>query len=315
MVDLGDKYAENRAMKQLSDTAAAIAIMLVAMMCFSAMNIAIRILAKTMPSTEMVLLRNLVSLGVIIVWETLRTRARPTFPTTRIKGHFWRASVGIVAMELWFHAVTLLPLTLATALSFTTPIFSTIFAIIFLGEKAGLRRWSAIAIGFLGVLIILRPGTGSIGADALFVIASSMMMAVAGVLVKTLSRTEKPETIVFYMALFMVPWSAPLAIMNWHGVTARELWLLLWVAITSTGAHLLMARAYKRADMVLLMPFDFSRLVFTALMAYVIFGETLDSATVTGSLIIVASTVYIAHREARLRRVVALEALREAETQ
>ena len=289
-------------MKPLSPTIEAIVLMLMAMVCFSAMNIAIRLLAHTMPSTQMVLLRNCCSLVLIVLWETALHRRIPVFKTHRLTGHFWRASVGIVAMELWFHAITLLPLTLATALSFTTPIFSTIIAIIFLKEKAGIRRWSAIAIGFVGVLIILRPGISGISADALFVIGSSTMMAVAGVLVKTLSRTEPPETIVFYMALFMIPWSIPLAVMNWNGTNWHEWQLLFFVALFSTAAHLLMARAYRRADMVMLMPFDFSRLVFTSILAYLLFGETLDTPTLCGSLLIVASTVYIAHREARIRK-------------
>lgn len=286
----------------LSKPLQAVALMLASMALFSVMNITIRVLAHTMPSTQMVLLRNICSLLLIVLWEMLRQRRIPAFHTLRMRGHFWRASFGIVAMELWFHAITLLPITLATALSFSTPIFSTICAILFLGERAGIRRWGAIFTGFVGMLIILRPGTGDIGPDALFVIASSMMMAVAGVMVKTLTRTEPPETIVFYMALFMVPWSLPLAIPNWQPFGAHEAWLVLLVSFFSTSAHLLLARAYIRADMVMLMPFDFSRLVFTAIAAYALFGEVIDLPTVIGSLVIVASTVYIAHREARAHK-------------
>jgi drug/metabolite transporter (DMT)-like permease len=276
--------------------------MLVSMAFFSAMNIVIRLLSKGLDSTFIVLLRNMCSLMLIVVWSAVLQGGRPRFPTARITGHFWRASVGIVAMELWFHAISLLPVTLATALSFTTPIFSTIIAILFLGERAGLRRWGAIATGFIGMLIILRPGVGDISPDALFVIGSSCMMAVAGVLVKTLTRTEAPETIVFYMALFMIPWALLPALPHMQAVSAHQLFLVFLVSLFSTVAHLLMARAYVRADMVVLMPFDFSRLVFTAFFAYALFGETLDAPTLLGSLIIVASTVYIAHREAAVKR-------------
>src|SRR5438045_1078388 len=115
-------------MKPLSQALEAILLMLASMACFSAMNIVIRILSRGMPSTEMVLLRNICSLGLILLWDIVLNRRIPVFHTKRLKGHFWRASVGIVSMELWFHAVTLLPITLATALSFTTPIFSTIIA-------------------------------------------------------------------------------------------------------------------------------------------------------------------------------------------
>lgn len=297
-------------MKPLSRTVQAIALMLASMALFSAMNICIRLAAEQMPSPVMVLWRNSLGLVLVVLWTAGLQRGLPHFPTARLSGHFWRATAGIVAMELWFYAITLLPITLATALSFTTPIFSTIAAMVFLGERAGLRRWSAIGVGFLGMLVILRPGMADFSPDAGFVLMSSCAMAVAGVMVKTLTRTEAPETIVFYMALFMIPWSLLLAFPllawpTWHQ------FLLLLVAFFSTSAHLLMARAYIRTDMVVLMPFDFSRLVFTALMAYPVFGETLDSYTVAGSLVIVASTVYIAQREAKLKRQLALKALED----
>jgi len=268
------------------------------------MNIVIRLLSHEMASTQMVLLRNLFSLAIVVVWNVGLHRKRPRFPTRRLSGHFWRASIGIVAMELWFHAVSLLPVTLATALSFTTPIFSTIIAIIFLRETAGLRRWGAIACGFIGVLIILRPGISDISADALFVIGSSLMMGVAGVLVKTLTRTEPPETIVFYMSLFMIPWSVPLAILNWQEPTQHQLWLVFLVALLSTASHLCMARAYMRAEMVALMPFDFSRLLFTSAFAYALFGETIDLPTIIGSVLIIASSIYSGKKEVAAKAVV-----------
>ena len=280
----------------------AIGIMLVSMACFSAMNTTIRLLTPYMHSTQMVFLRNICSLLLVLAWQYVRHRRLPVFRTQRLIGHFWRASIGICAMELWFHAITLLPLTLATALSFTTPIFSTIIAILFLGEKAGIRRWSAIVVGFIGMLIILRPGISGVNSDALFVIGSSLMMGIAGVLVKSLTRTEAPETIVFYMALFMIPWSSIPAFFTWQAVSLYALWLVFLVALFSTTAHLLMARAYMRADMVMLMPFDFSRLIFTAIIAYVLFDETMDMPTICGSLVIIASSVYIAHREARSKK-------------
>jgi len=280
----------------------AVVLMLSSMAFFSAMNVVIRLASHEMASPFIVLLRNIFSLVLVVLWTAFLQWGRPRFPTARLSGHFWRATVGITAMELWFYAVSLLPLTLATALSFTTPIFSTIIAIVFLGEKAGLRRWGAIGIGFVGMVIILRPGVGDISSDAWFVMASSMTMAVAAVLVKTLTRTETPETIVFYMALFMMPWAFLAALPYMQAVSVYQLWLVFWIALLSTTAHLLMARAYMRADLVVLMPLDFSRLVFTALMAYAMFGETLDGPTLLGSLIIVASTVYIARREVAMKR-------------
>lgn len=273
--------------------------MLLAMAGFAAMAIVIRLLAPEMHSTLAVALRNAVGLILIVAWVGFLERGVPKFPTARLSGHFWRATVGIVSMELWFYCLTVMPLTLATALSFTTPIFSTIFAIIFLREKAGWHRWSAVILGFIGVLIILHPGAGDVSPRAMLVLMSSAIMAVAGVLIKTLSRTEKPETMVFYMALFMLPWSVIPALFHLQPVTPYQLWLVFLIALFSTVSHLLLVRAFVRADMVALMPLDFTRLLFVALFAYVLFGETMDEYTLAGALVIVASTVYIAHREAK----------------
>lgn len=276
--------------------------MLASMACFAAMNVIIRALSAELHSTQMVFMRNALSLVLIVIVAGVMQRGIPRFNTERLSGHFWRGSIGFVAMELWFHSVTIMPLTLATAISFITPILSTIIAIVFLGEKAGLRRWSAIGAGFVGMLVILRPDVGGLNATALFVLASSMCMAVAGTVVKSLTRTEKPETIVFYMSLIMTLWSIAPAMMYWQTPSAWQLWMAFWIAVFSTGAHMMLARAYMRADVVVLMPFDFTRLIFTGILAYMYFGEVMDAQTISGSLIIVASTVYIAHREARLKR-------------
>jgi drug/metabolite transporter (DMT)-like permease len=280
----------------------AMLLMLFSMALFAAMSSIIRLLSFEMPPGEIVLLRNLMSLPIILLWTSWLQRGLPRFPTERMKSHFWRATVGIISMELWFYSLSIMPLTLATALSFTTPIFSTIFAILFLGEKAGIRRWSAIATGFAGMLIIIRPDVSGISPAAAFVLTASAMMAVAGVLVKTLTRTEPPETIVFYMALFMIPWSVIPAWFEWQPFTPYQLWLCFLIALLSTVAHLSLTRAFMRADMVALMPLDFTRLIFVAIFAYFLFGETLDASTVIGSLVIVASTIYIARREARIKQ-------------
>lgn len=277
----------------------AIALMLASMACFACMSTFVRLLSETMPAPVMVFLRNILSLLIILAWSVWMQRRRPRFPTTRMKTHFWRASVGALSMELWFYALTVLPLTLATALSFTTPIFSTLFAMFFLGEKVGFKRWCAISVGFIGVMVILHP-SGSMDTRAFLVLFSSSMMALVGVLVKSLTRTESPETIVFYMALFMIPWSVPPALFHVDAlvsVTSYQLWLSFWIALFSTVAHLMLARAFVRAELVVLMPLDFTRLIFVSLLAYPLFGETIDGYTVIGALIIVASTVYIAHRE------------------
>lgn len=291
-------------MQPKQNTLLAIGLAVGAMACFAAMSTAVRWASAHMETTQMVFLRNVLSLGLILAWISLRYTPA-MYKTNKLTGHLWRAGLGVIAMELWFFSLSILPINIATALSFTTPVFATLFAMWILKEKAGWRRWSAILISFIGVLVILRPEANGISWQASTVLVSSSLMALAGILVKTLARTEPPETIVFYMALFMTPFSAPLALYHWswEPLTHANVWVaLLLIAFFSTLAHLLIARAYARAEMVALLPFDFTRLIFTAFFAYFLFGETMDSHTLLGATIIMSSAVYIAHREAVRRR-------------
>lgn len=289
-------------MNRFSQNSQAILFMLISMASFSMMTTVIRLLANNMHSTQMVFMRNIFSLLIIIGVVLAMHRKIPSFKTQRLSRHFWRGTIGFCAMSLWFHAITLLPLTLATAISFITPVLSTIIAIIFLGEKAGIRRWSAIIAGFIGVLVVLRPDTGTMDSNVFLVLFSSIFMAIAGTMVKSLTRTESPETIVYYMSLFMTLWSIIPAMFFWQEIQLNSISLIFLVAVFSTVAHLSLTRAFMRADIVVLMPFDFTRLIFTAILAYFMFGEVMDEQTITGAIIIVASAVYIAHREAKLRK-------------
>lgn len=277
------------------------------MFFMSAMNIAIKMLTSELHPAQIVLMRHVCSLVIIVLWSVWLARGIPRYHSKRMAGHFWRATFGICAMEMWFYSISIMNINLATALSFTSPIFSTIIAIIFLGEKAGIRRWSAILIGFISMLIILRPDTSGISNDGWIVIGASMLMACSGAMVKDLTSSEAPETIVFYMSLFMLLWSIPLAIPFWQPFTLPQLGLVFIIALCSTMAHLMIAYALVKTDLVVFAAFDFLRLVFTAALAYIFFGEILDSNTLAGSAAIVASSVYIAYREAKLKKTTSLK--------
>ena len=286
-----------------------ITLMIAAAFLFSCMNAGIHALAGQMHPLQMVFLRNVASFvfaGLVLLY--LRVPLR----TKRLKSHAIRASVGAVAMALWFVSVTMLNLNMVTALGFTAPIFSTIIAMLFLGEKAGWRRWSAILAGFVGVLIVLQPWHVPFTLAAGIVLISSFVMAFAGVLIKNLTSTEPPALIVFIAVSFMVPLSLPGALITWTPFTWHQLEIIIGLAFCGTLAQLCMTYAFRAAEISLLMPFDFTRLIFSAVLAYVFFDELITLNTLAGGFIIVASSVYIAWRESVLNRMKALRALEES---
>lgn len=278
----------------------AIGFMIASMACFSVMNICIRYVSFDMHTTQIVFLRNLFSIFILFPW--VARCGISAVKTQRVGRHFLRGTIGVCGMQLWFYCVATLPLNDATALSFTAPIFTTIFAVLFLREPAGWHRWLAIFVGLVGALVIIRPNPDNMQWDAMVVLAATSMWAIANMLVKTLTTTEPANRIVFYMSIFMAVWSLPAAVWFWHTPTCEQLVLIVGVAIASTGAHVCLVSAYARADVVVLMPFDFFRLVFTAALAYLAFGEVADEWTWGGGAIIVGSAAYIARRETQKKR-------------
>ena len=200
-------------------------------------------------------------------------------------------------MLLWFSALALLPLAQAVALSFTAPLFATVFAATFLREGSGPRRLTAAGIGFLGTLIILRPGVLVISPAAVLALASACAFAINIILTKIILRTDSPDATVTTMTLFLIPLSLPAAIWVWQWPDGPTLALMAALGAVATSGHLCFARAMKLADASAILPLDFVRLPLTALIAYLAFGEHVDLWTWTGAVIIAVSATYIARRE------------------
>jgi len=264
---------------------------------FSLMNVFIRMGAEEIPVTMQVFLRN--ALTVIVLLPLACRQHFALLRTQRLTSHFWRATIGVVGMQAWFYCVSILPLNQATALSFTAPIFTTVVAVLLLNEKADRWRWAGLFLSFVGVFIILQPSGSEFTWQSLLVLFATSMWAVAGVLVKSLTRTESPLRIVFFMSLFMALWSLPPALYHWHWPDPQSWWVLLAMATTAFFAQWLLAKAYKETDVVKLVPFDFGRLIFTAIFAYIAFGETSALHTWLGAAIILGSAVLAVRRDAK----------------
>jgi drug/metabolite transporter (DMT)-like permease len=267
---------------------------------FSCLNAEIRYLSDYLHPFETAFFRNFFGLAFMLPW--LFRAGLGGLKTSRLKLYVFRTTLGLVSMLCWFTALALLPLSQAVALSFTAPLFATMGAALFLHEKVRGRRWAATAIGFLGVLIIARPEAVGLNLGVALAIGSSVISAAITLIVKRLSRTESSSAIVTYMVLIMTPMSLVPALFVWQTPP-----LAIWPYLVATGmfgtaGHLCYVRAFRMADASAVLPFDYGRMLFAAIIGYYAFSEIPDQWTWIGSGIIAAASFYIARREAMLNR-------------
>ena len=284
----------------------AIALMLLAALGFSFMNVLIRLTSGELHSFQIVFFRNLFGLIFMLPW--LIKFGYKSFKTQRLPLFIIRSILGLVSMMCYFWAISVLPLAKAVALSFTVPLFVTVGASLILKEEVHVRRWIAVLIGFIGTLVILRPTIDGDLFASLVVVASSITMAASVLIIKSLSKTENTNVIVMYMVLLMTPLSFPAAVTVWQWPSI-ELWVLLMLmGFLGSFAHLMFTQSLKTSDVSIVMPFDFARLPFIIVLAWLIFDQTVDGWTILGAGIVFFSGVYIARREAMLNKKRALEA-------
>lgn len=268
---------------------------------FALMNIGARIVADAgYHPTEIAFFRNAIALCFMLPW-LLRSRFQGA-RTTRIWAHFRRSLVGIGGMFLWFASITVLPMGQAVALNFTFPLFATILAALLLKEDVRARRWTATAVGFLGVLVVLQPWGAEVEWVSALPVAAALFMAFTSVLVKSLAGTESPAAMVFYQNLFMTPLALLPACFFWRWPTLYEFGVFVVMGFFATISHLCLTRAYAKADSSAIQPYDYLRLPFTALFAYLLFNEIPDGWMWLGAGIIAGSTFYIVRREAQVAR-------------
>jgi len=267
---------------------------------FSCLNAEIRYLTAALHPFEIAFFRNLFGLAFMLPW--LLRSGMAGLRTGRLKLYFWRTAVGLSSMLLSFSALALLPLSLAVALSFTAPLFTTMGAALFLGEKVRIRRWSATILGFLGVLVIVRPGAAPLNLGMLLMIASSALNAATTIIVKRLSGTESANAIVTYMVLLMTPMSLAPALFVWRAPPVAVWVFLVGMGLAGTLGHLCYVRALRGAEASAVLPYDYGRMIFSSLIGYLAFAEVPDHWTWIGSAIIAGSAIYIARRETQLAR-------------
>ena len=266
--------------------------------CAVMMNVLIRIAAQGMHPFEVAFFRCLFGLVFILPW--IRTSA-PFLLRSRNRGFFLlRAAVGLVSMATWFYGITVVPLATATAVNFTAPLFATIAAVLVLHEDVRFRRWSAVVVGFVGVLVIMRPGGARLDLNLFLLLLTAAMNNIT---VKFLARSEPPGRIVAFFMIYLTPLSLIPALFVWRWPDPSTFGALIGLGGLGTLAHFSVARALAAADASACAPFEFVRLPFAALIGFVWFGEVTDLGTWIGAAIIAGSSIYVAYREARLARV------------
>ena len=274
--------------------------MLAATAVLTCMHATVRHVSDGMHPFEITFFRNLFGLFAIL---PLALRGGVASLKSRQPGlQLLRSGFGLVAMLTWFYGLSVVPIAQATALSFTSVIFGSIGAALVLGERMGLRRWSAVLAGFIGALVILRPGFDEVDPAALIVMLSSILWAAALLTVKRLATTDTVVCIVTWNSILLTVLSLPVAMTVWVTPTGEQLLWLALIGVLATLGHLAMTGAFKASAATVVFPVDYTRLLWASVIGYVAFAEIPDAWTWIGGTVIFASTTYIAYREATLRR-------------
>ncbi len=284
-------------------------LMLGSTMAFALMTIAIRYASQTIPTTEVAFFRNFFGLLVLLPIILRRSRALPR--TRHVGRYFVRTAVGLGSMLCAFWAIGNLPLSQAVSLAYATPLFVTIAAALWLGETVRIRRWLAVVAGFIGILVILRPGA-EFTPGMLVALLGALLAGLVAIQMKQLSRLDAPDTIVFYTYVFWVPMSLLPALWQWTWPDATAWIWLVATGILGTLGQLLWTRALQLGEVSALQPISFMQLPVVVLFAWWLFAESVDLWTMAGAGIVLGANGYIAHRESVLRRRAATQAPLEA---
>jgi len=276
------------------------ALMMLATFMFAGMHTAIRYATQELPPVEVAFFRNV--FGLVVIAPLLARHGTRLFYTKRIGLHVVRAVLNVVSMLAFFVGLSMTPLARATALSFTAPLFTALLGALFLGEAFRWRRWTAIFAGFCGALVILRPGLRTFDGGSLLVLVSSLLWSMALIDIKVLGRTDSSMTITAYVTILMIPMTLVPAMLVWQPPMLDMWGWLIFIGVIGTLGQLIVTEAVKLADMTVLMPFDFLKLVWAAFLGMIFFAEVPDLLTWVGGAIVFTSSCYIAWREAKLRK-------------
>ena len=265
---------------------------------FTFLNASVKELAGEMPPLFVAWGRWLAGVALIAPYLMWRV-GFAGMATQDMKLHCFRGLFHTSGYGLWYEAVVWLPLATMAALSFTGPIFVTVGAVIFLRETVHWRRWAGVGVGFVGMLVIVRPGVVDVNPGILMMLAAVPLIAGSNLVAKVVSGRDKPAVVVLWQSVVGALCFTPFGLWFWQTPTLPQLALFLSAGFFGTMGYFFITWAYRLLDISALQSITFLAIVWAALMDVAVWGKTSDIWTFVGAAIIVASTTFIAHRESR----------------
>jgi drug/metabolite transporter (DMT)-like permease len=270
-----------------------------ALLSFSAMAVSIRALAGTLTVMEILAVRSGLGLIVMAGLAAVRPELRATIVTPRIALHLLRNTIHLGGQYLWAMSLLLLPLATVFSLEFTTPAWTLLLAVLMLGERMTASRIGAVALGLLGVLVILRPGLAGFQPAAMLVLAAAVCFAITLILTKKLTRTDSTFAIIFWMNLIQTPLalvpSDPLFALK---LSAAQVPAALAVGVSGLASHYCLTNAFRAGDASVVVPLDFMRIPLIAVVGWWLYGEQLDVLVFVGAGLIISGILWNLRSEA-----------------
>lgn len=271
--------------------------MLLAVAFFALMDAGLKELAGSYPPMQVAALRGAASLPFVLAWVLATSGLRPLLKV-RWPLHLLRGGVGIGMMATFAYALQTLPLTTAYSIFFVAPLLITALSVPLLGEKVGPRRWTAIGIGLLGVLVLLRPrGDGLMSWAAFAVLLAAAGYAVSAITVRILARTDSTASMMVWLLVFLATGAGALAWPSWVPIAPGDGWVIMGVGLAGALGQYAITEAFRTGEASLLAPLEYTALVWGVLLDVSLWGVLPDSITWLGAAIIVASGLYLLRRE------------------
>lgn len=279
----------------------AILSVVVGIFCLCISDVFAKSLTGHYPPMQVIFLRNILATPLVLM-ILIATGRLGVLRTPHLGLHALRGLFSVGAAFAFFASLNHLPLAEATALGFAAPIFVTALSVPLLGEHVGWRRWLAVIVGFLGILIVVRPGAATFQPASLYPVAAAVFYALFMISARMMRRPESMWTVMFFITFFPLIYSTPLALSGWQPFQFAHTGLAIGIAACGTIGITLISLGFQQAPPAVVAPFDYTALVWASLFGFLIWGELPDAWTYAGSAVIVASGIFIILREGRPTR-------------